>query len=99
MNTDWLVVVHPFSVTIELTDNLQKWDWSCEIEGVTHRYKVTSGVFNMPPNGQERAQVEIMSHARNIANDAPVIWATRGRKAPVLSKRTKEAQNKTKRMF
>lgn len=99
MVSNWLVTVDVFSIRIEDVASLNKWDWSCEIEGVTHRYRVTSGVFNMPPNGQERAQIEIMYHARNIANEAPIVWATRGAKPAIVSKRTKEAQAKTKRMF
>lgn len=99
MLTYWLVSVDDFSVKIASVNILAKWDWSCEIEGVVHCYRVTSGVFNMPKNGQDRAQVEIMYHARNLANGGPVAWKTRGKAPVVLSKKKSEAQSKMKRMF
>jgi hypothetical protein len=95
----WLVTVDVFSIKIESVPSLNKWDWSCEIEGDTNRYRITSGVFNMPPLGMDRAQVEIMYHARNLAGEAPIVWAARGSKPAVISKRTREAKAKTKRMF
>ena len=99
MATNWLITVDAFLTKIEGAGELQKWDWSCEIEGETHRYKITSGLFNMPENGQDRAQVEMMLHARNLAGDAPILWNTRGRKAPALSKKKQEVQSKMNRMF
>lgn len=99
MMSYWLVTVETFSVRIEAVDSLNKWDWSCEHSGQKHAYRVTSGLFNMPANGNERAQVEIMYHARNLAGDNPIVWAARGSKPAVVSKRTKEAQKKMKRMF
>jgi len=99
MMTYWLVTVHPFYVKIESVTKLLKWDWSCEIEGIVHCYRVTSGLFNMPPDGNERAQIELMYHARNMAGGSPVVWRVRDRKSAVLKKLTKESQAKTKRMF
>lgn len=95
----WLVTVDAFSVKVESVQSLNKWDWSCEIDGEKHRYRITSGLFNMPPLGMDRAQTEIMYHARNIAGDAKIAWEARGSKPAIVSKRTKEAQAKTKRMF
>jgi len=97
--TYWVVTVHPFHVQIESVNNLLKWDWSCEIEGIVHCYKVTSGLFNMPPDGNERAQIELMYHARNIANGSPIQWRIRDKKPAALSKRTQQAHAKAKRMF
>jgi len=97
--TYWLVTVDQFSVKIELVSMLRTWDWSCEIEGVVHCYRIASGVFNMPKNGQERAQVELMYHARNLAGGVPIAWKTRGRKPQAVSKKTQEIQSKMKRMF
>lgn len=99
MITNWLVTVDAFSTKIELVDSLNKWDWSCEFEGEIYRYRITSGLFNMPPYGHERAQVDIMLHARNNAGDAPIIWSMRGSKPAVLSKKKQETQSKMKRMF
>lgn len=99
MTNYWLVTVDNFSVRIESVDSLSKWDWSCEHSGEKHCYRVTSGLFSMPANGNERAQVEIMYHARNIAGENGIVWAKRGAKPAVISKRTKEAHAKMKRMF
>lgn len=99
MMTYWLVTVHPFHVQIESVNMLLRWDWSCEIEGVVHCYRVTSGLFNIPPNGNERAQIELMYHAKNLADGAPIQWRTRDRKPAVVKKLTKEAQAKMKRTF
>lgn len=99
MVNNWLVTVDVFSVSVQGVETLKKWDWSCVIDGVEQRYQVTSGVFKMPENGQDRALTEIMYHARNIAGDAPIAWKARGAKPAIISKRTKEAQAKTRRMF
>jgi len=53
----------------------------------------------MPKNGQDRAQVEIMYHARNLAGDAPITWKLRGKKPAAVSKKTKEVQSKMRRLF
>lgn len=99
MTNYWLVTVGEFVVKIEAVDSLNKWDWSCEHSGEKHCYRVTSGVFNMPKSGNERAQVEIMYHARNMALDGKVVWSARGAKPSIVSKKKREAQSKMNRMF
>lgn len=99
MMTCWLVTVSELSVRIELVSILKTYDWSCEIEGVSHCYRITSGYLKMPKNGLERANAEIMYHARNLAGDAPVSWKLKGKKERSLSAKKKETQSKMKRMF
>lgn len=99
MMTYWLVTVDEFSVKIELVKMLRTWDWSCEHSGELHCYRITSGVHNMPKTGHDRAQVEIMYHARNLAGNGLILWKMRGQAPKVLSKKQSEIQSKTKRMF
>jgi len=95
----WLIVVSEFMVQIKSVKILKTYDWSCEIDGVVHCYRITSENSTMPKTGLERAQIEMMYHARNIAGDALIIWKPRGVQSPIVDARTKAAQAKTKRMF
>lgn len=95
----WLVTVTEFSVIISKATMLKSWDWECLTNGVVNCYRIAAGGQNMPKNGNDRAQVEIMYHARNLAGDAPIIWKMRGKAEKTLTKKQAEIQSKMKRMF